>query len=215
MGEGERPQGHKGGGKRRRGGGDDREGWSGESGSISVTSEAELEEAEEEPTPLTALPWGMQESGASGLHIGARDGGSGGGKAISGTADRGETRSRHGAEKQHGGKKGGRRGWESDDPLSAVPEMAFLPPLPPSLTPTRSPRAPLSCMPRGNAVSGPCLLSPSSDSASDVASLLPLSQLHPSLSYPPRLPSPPPSWPCGRSPSPMHPCPRPWPPISP
>ena len=46
----------------------------------------------------------------------ARAGGSGGGKATSGTADAGETRSRHGAGKQHGGEKGGRRGWESDNP---------------------------------------------------------------------------------------------------
>ena len=48
--------------------------------------------------------------------MGVRAGGSGGGKATSGTADRGETRRRHGAQTQHGRKKGGRRGWESDDP---------------------------------------------------------------------------------------------------
>ena len=62
MGEGERPQGHDGGGKRRRGGGDSK-GWSGESGSSDRTSDADSEEAEEEPALLTASPWGTQESG--------------------------------------------------------------------------------------------------------------------------------------------------------
>ena len=48
--------------------------------------------------------------------MGAKAGGSGGGKATSGTADRGKTRRRHWAGKQHGGGKGGSRGWECDDP---------------------------------------------------------------------------------------------------
>ena len=74
---------------------DDSEGWSGTSGSSDATSDAESEEVEEEPALLTASPWGTQESGASRLRVGARAGGSGGGKATSGTADRGETRSRH------------------------------------------------------------------------------------------------------------------------
>ena len=70
---------------------DDSEGWSGEIGSSDVTSDAESEEAEEEPAPLTASPWGTQESGASGLQMGARAGRSGGRKATSGTAGGGET----------------------------------------------------------------------------------------------------------------------------
>ena len=67
-------------------GGDDSEGWSWESGSSDGTSEAESEEGKEEPAPLAASPWGTQESGARGLWVGARAGGSGGGKATSGTA---------------------------------------------------------------------------------------------------------------------------------
>ena len=88
-------------------GGDDSEVWSGESGSSNATSDAESEseEAEEEPAPLKASPWGTQESGASGLRMGARAGGSGGRKATSGTADGGETRSRHGAGKNMAGKR--------------------------------------------------------------------------------------------------------------
>ena len=70
-------------------GGEDSEGWSGESGSSDATLNAELEEAKEEPAPLTASPWGTQESGASGLQVGARSGGSGSGKATSGTTDGG------------------------------------------------------------------------------------------------------------------------------
>ena len=85
MGEGKRPQGHEGGGKRRRGG-DDSEGWSGESGSSDVTSDAESEEVKEEPTQLMALPWGTQESGARGLRVGERAGRSGDRKVTSGTA---------------------------------------------------------------------------------------------------------------------------------
>ena len=111
MGEGERPQGHEGGGKRRHRGGDGSEGWSGESGISNTKSDAESEEGEEKHAPLTALPWGTQESGARGLRVGARAGGSGGGKDTSSTADGGETRSCHGEQKQNGGKKGGRQGW--------------------------------------------------------------------------------------------------------
>ena len=91
-------------------------GWSRESGSSDATSDAESEEGKEEHAPLTASPWGTQESRARGLRVGARSSGSGGGKVTSGTADGGETRSRHGVQKQHGGKKGGRRGWECADP---------------------------------------------------------------------------------------------------
>ena len=68
-------------------GGDESKGWSRESGSSDVTSDVELEEAAEEPAPLTALPWGTQESGTSRLRMGTQAGGSGGGKATSGTAD--------------------------------------------------------------------------------------------------------------------------------
>ena len=69
--------------------GDDGEGWSGESRSSDVTSDAESEEVKEEPTQMTASPWGTQESGARRIRVGARAGGSGGGKSTSGTADRG------------------------------------------------------------------------------------------------------------------------------
>ena len=88
-------------------GGDDSKVWSGESRRSDATSDAESEEVDEEPAPLTASPWGTQESRASGLRMGARADGSGGGKATSGTADGGETRSRHGAQKQHSEKKVG------------------------------------------------------------------------------------------------------------
>ena len=81
-----------------------------------MTSDAESEEAEEEPAPLTASSWGTQESGASGLRMGAWASGSGGGKVTSGTADGGETRSCHRAGKIHGGEKGGSQGWECDNP---------------------------------------------------------------------------------------------------
>ena len=72
-------------------GGDDSEGWSGESGSSNATSDAELEEGEEKHAPLTASPWGTQESGARGLRVGERAGGSSGMKCTAGTADGGET----------------------------------------------------------------------------------------------------------------------------
>ena len=55
------------------------------------TSDEESEEGEEEHAPLTASPWGTQESGASGLREGVGAGGSGGGKATSGTVNGGET----------------------------------------------------------------------------------------------------------------------------
>ena len=95
---------------------DDSEGWSGESGSSDTTSDAESEKGEEEPAPLMASPWDTQESEARGLRVGERAGGNSSGKVTSGTADGRETRSRHGAQKHHGGKNGGRRGWECDDP---------------------------------------------------------------------------------------------------
>ena len=78
----------------------------------------------------------------------------------------------------------------SASPPSAVPEVTFPPPLPLALAPTLSPRAPLSCVPHGDTVSRACSSSPSSVSASDVASLPPLYPLHPSLSSPPALPPP-------------------------
>ena len=86
------------------------------SGSSEVTSDAESEEAEEEPAPLTASPWGTQESGARRLRVGVRAGGSGGRNVTSGTAKGGGMQSCHGAQKENGGKKGGRQGWEIADP---------------------------------------------------------------------------------------------------
>ena len=97
MGGYERMQGHEGGGGGD--GGDGSVGWSGESGGSNTTLDAESEEGEEKHASLTASPWGMQESGARGLWGGARAGGSGGGKATSGTANKGRTRSRHGEQK--------------------------------------------------------------------------------------------------------------------
>ena len=85
--------------------GDDSEGWSRESGSSDATSDAELEELEEEPAPLTALPWGTQESGASGLRVGARAGRNGGGKATSGTAYRGRHRAAMGRKNNTAGNR--------------------------------------------------------------------------------------------------------------
>ena len=66
-------------------------------------------------------------------------------------------------------------------PPSAVLEVTFPPPLPPSLPPTRIPPAPLSCVPPGDAVSRAGYSSTSPDSTFDVASLLPLSLFHPLL----------------------------------
>ena len=82
------------------------EGWSGGS---DTTSDAETEEDDWGHTPLTASPWGTQESGARGLRGDARAGGSDGRNVTSATADEGETRGRHGARREKGGKKGGRR----------------------------------------------------------------------------------------------------------
>ena len=78
--------------------------------------DAGSEEGEEEHALLTALPWGTQESGARRLRVGTRASRSGGGNVTSGTADVAGTRSRHGAQKEHGERKGGRRGWECADP---------------------------------------------------------------------------------------------------
>ena len=50
-----------------------------------------VRQAVEEHAPLTALPWGTQESGARRLRVGERAGGSGGRKGTSETADWGET----------------------------------------------------------------------------------------------------------------------------
>ena len=75
-------------------------------------------------------------------------------------------------------------------PPSAVPEVVFLPPLPPAFTPIYILRAPISCVTHCDAVRGAGSSSPSSESASDVPSLLPLSPLHPSLSSPPAPPLP-------------------------
>ena len=67
-------------------------------------------------TTLTASPWGTQESGARGLHVDARAGGSDGRKAPSGTANETGTRGRHGAWQQKA-KNGGRRDREEAEPL--------------------------------------------------------------------------------------------------
>ena len=87
-------------------GGDNSEIWSGESGSIDATSDAESEEAGEEPALLTASSWSTQESGASGLRMGARADGSGSGNATSGTANGGgDTEPPWGAKKNMAGKR--------------------------------------------------------------------------------------------------------------
>ena len=46
-----------------------------------------------------------------------RAGGSDGQKVPSATANKAETRGRHGARREQGAKKGGRRGWERAEPL--------------------------------------------------------------------------------------------------
>ena len=56
--------------------------WSGESRRSDVTLDAGTEEDEVDHAPLTASPWGMQESGARGLQGDARDGGSDSGKGT-------------------------------------------------------------------------------------------------------------------------------------
>ena len=92
------------------------EGWSGESGGSNTTLDAEIEKDEGGYSPLTASPWGMQESGERGQWGDARAGRRDSGKGTSATADRGETRGRHGAWRVQGGKKGGRPGWEGAEP---------------------------------------------------------------------------------------------------
>ena len=78
--------------------------------------DAETEEEEGDHAPLTALPWGMQESGERGPQEDARAGGSNGRKGTSATANGGETRGRHRAWIEQGRKKVGRRGWEGAEP---------------------------------------------------------------------------------------------------
>ena len=78
------------------------EGWSG--GSY-ATSDAETEEDDWGHVPLTALPWGTQESGARGLRRVARAGRSNGRNVTSATADKAETRGRHGAWREQGKKR--------------------------------------------------------------------------------------------------------------
>ena len=77
--------------------------------------------------------------------------------------------------------------------------------------PPCSPPPPLSCVPHGDAVNGAGSSSTSSESASDVASLLPLSLLHPSLSQPPPPVSSPhlPRVPVAARPRPLAPAPSP------
>ena len=82
------------------------EGWS--RGSDDA-SDVKTEEEGWGHTPLTALPWGMQESGARGLRMDARAGGSDGRKASSATADEVETQGCHGARREQGAKKGGQQ----------------------------------------------------------------------------------------------------------
>ena len=79
--------------------------WIGESGGSDATSDAEMEDDEGILAPLTASPWDTQESGGRGLQGDARDGGSDDGKGTSATADRGETRGRHGALREQGKKR--------------------------------------------------------------------------------------------------------------
>ena len=59
--------------------------------------DAETEEEGWGHALLTALPWGKQESGARGLPVDARSGGSNGRKAPSAVANKVGTRGRHGA----------------------------------------------------------------------------------------------------------------------
>ena len=101
-------------GRRIETGEDDIEEWSGGSDDA---LDAETEEEGWRHAPLTALPWGMQESGARGLRVAARAGKSDGRKAPSATSDKAGTRGRHGAGQEQGAKKGGRRGWERVEPL--------------------------------------------------------------------------------------------------
>ena len=74
--------------------------------------DAETEEEEWGHAPLTASPRVTQEIGARGLREDTRARGSDGQKVSSAMADKGETRGRHGARREQGDKKRGRRGWE-------------------------------------------------------------------------------------------------------
>ena len=94
-------------GRRGEAGEDESEGWSGGSNNA---SDAETEEEGWGHAPLTASPWGTQASRARGLRVDERAGGSDGRKAPSTMADEAGTPGRHGAGKEQGVKKGGRRG---------------------------------------------------------------------------------------------------------
>ena len=65
---------------------------------------------------MTALPWVTQESGARGLRVDARAGGSNGWKPFSATANEARTWGRNGAWEQRA-KNGGRRDWEGAEPV--------------------------------------------------------------------------------------------------
>ena len=65
---------------------------------------------------LTALPWGMQESGAVGLRVDAWAGRSNYRKDPSTTADEAGTRVRHGARQGQEVKNGGRQKFEGAEP---------------------------------------------------------------------------------------------------
>ena len=105
MGRGERPRGPR----EVRGGGAGEaksEVCSGESGESDAASDAGMEEGEYEQAPLTASPWGRQESWERGLQEDVRAGGSDGGKFTSTTADRGgDTGPPWGAERTREGER--------------------------------------------------------------------------------------------------------------
>ena len=85
------------------------EGWSGGNDNALDT---ETEEEVWGHAPVTASPWGTQESGARGLRVDVRAGRSDGRKVPSATAGKAGTQGRHGAWHEQRAKKGGRRGWE-------------------------------------------------------------------------------------------------------
>ena len=89
------------------GGEDDSKVWGGR---IDATSDTETEEDKGGHALLTAFQWGMQEIRKRGQQGDARDEGSGGRKGTSTTADEGETRGRHEARREQGGKIEGRQG---------------------------------------------------------------------------------------------------------
>ena len=91
------------------GGEDKSEEWSG--GSY-ATLETETREDDLGHNPLTASPWGTQESGARGKQGVAIAGGSDGRNITFATADEAATRGHHGARREQGDKKVGRWGWE-------------------------------------------------------------------------------------------------------